>query len=140
MTDHPRMDPAVKAKWLVALGPDGGFTQTTSTLKGTRAVFVPNEEGQPQWVEKEGHCCLGVLCEIAILEGVIKKMPKTPDLLKATNVGSYLPAKVAKWAGLRDVSRQAEHLPEDAAQVILAGINDNSNDFDATSKWIEENL
>lgn len=50
------------------------------------------KQGNGQLLENGKHCCLGVLCELAVKEGVIK------DFIPSS-VG--IPDKVMKWAGLR---------------------------------------
>jgi hypothetical protein len=60
-------------KWLQALR-SGKFKQTTGQL-----------------ADEVGHCCLGVACEVAIKEGVIKKY---------NHQNGMLPEKVRKFFGL----------------------------------------
>ena len=54
MGEVKRMDPEIKAKWLEALR-SGEFKQGQNVLR----------------TAEDGYCCLGVLCELAVREGVI---------------------------------------------------------------------
>lgn len=46
------------------------------------------------------HCCLGVLCELAILEGVIDDIPDVSET--DFRDGLYLPEAVEDWSGMSD--------------------------------------
>jgi hypothetical protein len=77
----------VADKWADALE-SGNFKQTSGALR--------------RGGSDEGFCCLGVLCELAIEDGV--KIPVTYDdelqkYLYNDNFG-YPPAEVVSWAGL----------------------------------------
>lgn len=68
----------------------------------------------------EGYCCLGVLCDVAMKEGVIDKENYVPPTKtsEANFDGSVvsLPHKVQEWAGLRTpsgawgIGKATEHL------------------------------
>lgn len=47
------------------------------------------------------HCCLGVLCQMAVKEDVIKISDESGVFLYELST-SVLPNKVEKWAGVRD--------------------------------------
>lgn len=87
------MNPDVKDMWLKALR-SGEYEQTTGYLR----------EAKPDG--KEGYCCLGVLCELAVKEGVLP----APVMDSASSTYEYAdedgttvdvlpPVSVAKWAG-----------------------------------------
>lgn len=95
------MKPEIKSKWLSALR-SGDYKQVDGQLnKGD-----------------EGFCCLGVLCEIAVQDGVIEKLPPIenadlsfhdPGSVGYRSVGDnnrpyteydILPEEVMVWAGL----------------------------------------
>lgn len=96
------MDNKVKALWLEALR-SGEYDQAKGTLKEDQ------EDGSV------GYCCLGVLCEVAVQEGVIKPaVPWKPidDDDYMGNCGHYkydtemdvLPDAVMEWAGINSKS------------------------------------
>lgn len=97
----------VKEKWLTALR-SGEYTQTKGRLHRTEASRLSSA----------GYCCLGVLCEVAVAEGVI-------DSYVAD--AAYLPAAVRTWAGLRFEPMQT-----------LARMNDNrGRSFEQIADYIE---
>lgn len=143
-----KMDPEVKALWLTALR-SGEYRQTTENLKIDR--------GDGKGV---GYCCLGVLCELAVSQGVelslnfdtsIRETCDNPDhpeckevagnVVKAYDFNgssSYLPDKVQEWAGLK--YRNPSVLCEGYGS-SLAALNDNKLlDFDAIADIVEEQL
>jgi hypothetical protein len=82
------MNQVVKAKWVAALR-SGEYKQTTGQLKKT-----------------EGHCCLGVLCELHLKEHPESKGFHYPDGLEGVvvygNSPGMLADEVRRWAGLDD--------------------------------------
>jgi hypothetical protein len=98
----------VGALWVRALR-SGDYEQTTGRL--TRV----DDDGTMR------HCCLGVLCELAVKHGVVKREDETGfgaiNYRAVGNEGdrgaSYLPLAVQRWAGLsRTNPRSKEPLPE----------------------------
>jgi len=89
-------------------------------------------------------CCLGVLCDIAVEQGVIEK----PDVILNTTIGkevlSYagasgiLPVQVAYWAGLRDTRGYSEILSEKGQYINLAVLNDSGASFHEVANTIEQ--
>lgn len=80
------MDEQVKAKWLVGL-------RSGRYKKGVGALHR---------VETHTYCCLGVLCELAVTEGIITA---SADASYTTRFGftqetAELPPEVVKWAKL----------------------------------------
>lgn len=137
------MNPEVKGKWLTALR-SGDYEQIDGQLnKGN-----------------EGFCCLGVLCEIAVADGVIEKNPPSDDLTlhdagsvgyrsKEDNGKSYteydiLPEEVMVWAGLdsRNPPVQFRWDKEDEpATFIISDLNDDKRlKFTEIADVIEEQL
>lgn len=89
------MNADVKAKWLAALR-SGEYEQAQGYLGRT----VTNENGE----QVMGYCCLGVLCQVAVAEGVILP-PETigderGDMLAYGSDEVDLPVAVQQWAGL----------------------------------------
>lgn len=117
----------VREKWVKALR-SGDYPQTRSTLR-----------------DDIGFCCLGVLCDIAMKEGII---PKTElrryrytdgkTYVMYGNVGemnsSYLPYSVAQWAGLCNNNGAFG-----ANNTSLARLNDEGKTFKEISDVIESN-
>lgn len=98
------MDPKVKKLWLKALK-SGKYKRATGVLKTPR-----------------GHCCLGVLCEVALQQKVIDQYNTQEQ---------YLSRRVAEWANLSE-----------GKQKLLARINDYSHTrgFVKQIEEIEKNL
>lgn len=113
------MNPVAKELWLSALR-SGEFVQGTGSLLN---------DGR--------YCCLGVLSEVALQNGVeVKKGRCWSDHCDCKQVtfddhSSYQPASVASWANLS---------PSSSATNILAGKNDGGATFAEIADWIEENL
>jgi hypothetical protein len=130
------MNPSVKAMWLTALR-SGKYTQGPSKLKAVRAGKVT-------------HCCLGVLCEIATVVGLVTENQRIlPDgcrcgrcndatskdygYIGAQEIDSdpdygYPPATVREWAGITNEETR-----------FLARMNDNGTPFSAIADEIEGN-
>lgn len=117
------MKPDVKEKWLAALR-SGKYRQGTGYLK-----YQVND-GTIR------HCCLGVLCEIAIQEhAILEKFSNEPTDLHFFPIGAanaVLPWSVARWAGLTECN------PAVPNHETLASLNDDSDDFDLVIETIEE--
>lgn len=131
------MNPEIKERWVAALR-SGEYAQTMGFLH-----------------DKEGFCCLGVLCEIAVADGVIEKWEPNPntfttairpdeklimfygrrgsdDLDEASQTS--LPTLVIEWAGLSssnpevfspEVLEYEDFRAEDYGQTDLASLNDD---------------
>jgi hypothetical protein len=118
----------IKAQWLTALR-SGEYKQGKGFLK---SIIESNE---PRY------CCLGVLCELAEKAGVTTQDP----LFKGDNTWSFdgnvsfLPAKVAAWAGI-DYQGKKYETREDGARYVfvdLAELNDYRLDFAEIANVIE---
>lgn len=124
---YEKMVPSVKRKWLRALR-SGQYRKTTKMLcrKPTK--------NQPDY----GFCCLGVLVDLAVLDGFAVEWEDSEGLgdprgmiarTAHTWAGGSLPDPVYAWAGL----------DEDVAG-LLAGQNDHGKSHLQIADWIEENL
>lgn len=128
------MNTEIKAKWLATLR-DPEAKQTRGALNRVRA----DDEDPERW--PEGQCCLGVLCEIAVAEGVIPpgKVDRTGkvqyedpyiagdgELIPGTEAG-VLPLLVRDWAALPE-SNPCVPLEGDRLK-SLASINDGGATF-----------
>ena len=118
----------IKAIWVAALRSDR-FNQGKGCLKEWDGASKPENQSFR-------HCCLGVLCELAVEAGVIE--PSEFDPRAGThsfnhNV-SILPEAVWIWAELPDGN------PTVSNARSLAGINDGPNDFVIIADIIEREL
>lgn len=135
------MNPDVKEKWLNLL-------RSEEYEQGNGQLGYDPPDGTPA-----RRCCLGVLCEVAVREGVIEKTVIRGDVIYGVNLATgssddtagsvpsenwesakfYLPKAVREWAGLDHYSPTIPR-PDDvdeglatdhtAAQVNLATLND----------------
>ena len=127
------MNEDVKALWLTALR-SGEYQQTTGTLQNS-----------------EGFCCLGVLCDLAVKQGVEVSVTKA-EYTSAYIYGgcmSTLPRSVREWAGmddsgsLVDVIEVAEYEHDEEVDVeyaySLIDLNDGAGyNFSQIADVIEE--
>lgn len=154
-----KINPEVKAKWLDALR-SGQYTQTTGVLH--QAIAMPDRP--------VGFCCLGVLCEVAIQEGVnltpkddgtgrvMYQSPAPSSSAQSTFSNlSTLPTVVGQWAGFHDQDGGIGVLPTEARASVpridpatgetyeaeattLAEFNDSGYDFNQIADLIEKHL
>ena len=119
--------------------------------QGQSALRLRNGEGMA-----DTYCCLGVMCEIAVEEGVITREP-------ARNVGGgywygnsnqgsdiYLPDDVVIWAGIvSDIEKESsmdEYFYEqrgaygEAKHMALAVMNDDGKPFPEIADWLAANV
>lgn len=116
--------------------------------KALRSGKYPQDRGYLR--TKQGYCCLGVLCDLAVIEGVIPQPQDTdPDdnemgwyYYGTSALDDVLPQEVAEWAGLKNPG-----YPEDNPLVTvndsvtsLAELNDDGYTFARIADIIEENL
>lgn len=119
------MKEQVKKKWVKALR-SGKFSQTQGTLK-----------------DESGYCCLGVLCELAVQEGVIKagRADATGYYTYGRNSQDLLPPTVQRWAGIKSENPDVKFIDDgESINVSLSAVNDNGVEFDKIADLIEENL
>lgn len=137
------MNQDIKQRWVSALR-SGEFEQGTDNLR-----------------KGDKFCCLGVLCELAVQDGVINP----PELSwESTEIYGYgkseeqeyantgeLPEVVAKWAGLVDEDILDEFSDEpiadldpyisfDGSSKTLSELNDSGKTFIELAELIEEKL
>ena len=76
------------------------------------------------------HCCMGVLCEVAIENGVeIDTCESVPGF---DDERAYLPFRVQAWAGIRNRYGQSTE-----GDVNLVAMNDCGHGFDEIASTIE---
>lgn len=126
---NQKMKPSVKKKWLSALR-SGKYKQTQKTLK-----------------DSNGHCCLGVLCDIHRL--TTKKKGNTwkkrvNGQLEYHGFSDVLPPIVSKWAGLKDSIGEPAKNPTLRNSLgyltSLVGLNDDGVSFKEIARYIEKSL
>lgn len=146
VTEPVKMDPGVKALWLEALR-SGKYEQGNSVLRTADGKY----------------CCLGVLCDIAAMNGVIPLPTKTERAVDAgggeiaafyfgNDTGldrwgydndpdesrqlAYLPKSVVAWAG---VPRYGDRYWAEGAEhpESLAALNDAGKSFTEIADIIE---
>lgn len=132
------MNPEIKRRWVEALR-SGQYQQGLGAL---------NKNGK--------FCCLGVLCELAVADGVIERSAHPASNLSYgyDELGSDLdpldPEQRCEYAYLPDAVREWADLPSNNPQVnvptkyvnlrTLAGLNDGGFSFDYIADRIEESL
>lgn len=136
------MDATVKRKWVEALR-SGRFQQGVGYLRKNDVVYdVHDPFGVPP-TPVSRYCCLGVLCELAVEEGIIPDASVTSSQYRDTRYHygaehdrrwSNLPYAVAAWA---DTSNTDPVIPGHGR---LSTLNDNGSDFEYIANLIESYL
>src|SRR5687767_2980139 len=110
----------IMEKWVAALR-SGEFKQTRGTLE-----------------DSKGNCCLGILCNLALVEGVCDYYPEN-SIRVARFDGScdILPFSVMKWAGMK--SEDGCFGNKETGVAYLTEINDDGASFDKIADIIEKN-
>lgn len=116
------MNKEIKKLWVDALLSDD-YTQGTATLRGINPLG------------KEVHCCLGVLCDLALKHGSEKAKDSANHALIMRD--PYLPKDVMKWAELTSTDPLVLY---DKNMKCLSQINDKHVDFKTIASLIEERL
>lgn len=145
------MNPEIKERWLTALR-SGKYKQTDGYLNIQRN----NPEAVPEGnLRGNGYCCLGVLCELAVADGVIKKRHSPEgDFFEYGNPEandwdySVLPLSVKDWAGLTDTNPYINDtfIDEDSDSdypdnwIPISEPNDNGSNFEEIAQMIERDL
>lgn len=127
----------IKTRWTAALR-SGDYLQGHGYLQNR----VP---GGPR-----RFCCLGVLCDLAVADGVeVSVYVPTTGAVMYGGTDTLLPQTVEEWAGLTDDQhRYGEaggdvkiQLDADEDDVdTLASWNDGGASFDQIADWIDANL
>lgn len=128
------MNQDIKARWVTAL-------RDPESVQGQ--AFLGTPEGK--------RCCLGVLCDLAVQDGVIAPptitTQATNEVLQYDGVTQDLPPSVRSWADLvdndydnGDIYGPASQY-RSAAEKKLINLNDNDNaDFAAIAEHIDREL
>jgi hypothetical protein len=142
----PPMKRKIKKLWLEALR-SGEFQQNTGKLTNA---------------DRTKHCCLGVLCELGVREGIIPEPHKESDSFGVKN-WAYgenlyatsrtrgevftLPLEIREWADLEDMNPFV-YAPAavvnkggaEPANIVLSTLNDSGYVFSEIADIIEEFL
>ena len=140
----PTMNSELKNEWITALR-SGNYTQAVGSLKTV-------EQG------KVSHCCLGVLCEIALAKNIIESSVRGVDTHYYGDEFEFavLPHVVRDWAGIDQVNPIIILTPElkekiaersstirnmnDIPIFSLAEFNDAGFTFNEIADLIDEHL
>jgi hypothetical protein len=130
-----RLRPEIKERWLAALR-SGEYKQARGRLGQFRKA-----------TSETSHCCLGVLCELAVQDRVIDRVLISGDInhdafMYHATLGD-LPWKVVEWAFSDDPSPTASdpRVPFGNGFMRLSGLNDMERlSFNQIADIIEENL
>lgn len=112
-----------------------------------------NEEIKTRWIEalrsgeyEQGHgnlkndgkfCCLGVLCELAVQDGVIERKDYEGEPSIYAEMDAVLPTRVRRWAGLFDSNPDVLW---DGRIDTIAHVNDCEVSFETIATIIETQL
>lgn len=113
-----RMRADVKAQWVAALR-SGEYQQGGGNLYNT---------------SDNTHCCLGVLCELAVQAGIIQPKAVTDSGSYFAGDSSILPSAVQDWAALDSPD------PDDCQGRTLSDMNDSDVSFIEIAGVIERDL
>lgn len=125
---NDKMKPEVKAKWVTALR-SKEYTQGQKVLHN---------------VDEGTYCCLGVLCELAVKDGldVTVNDSLAEDYDNIDTVVTYydesnvvLPLSVLEWAGMKS---DVGVFTDKGGTHMLTALNDDGKDFDYIANVIEE--
>ena len=128
------MNSDIKTKWLEALR-SGDYRQGQNVLH------------QQFGGDKPQYCCLGVLCDIAVKDGVIS----APEIVQGDQDGYHvyeyagaeevLPKAVREWAGISESNPTFQDPDEDyTVKTSVADLNDGGKTFTQLADLIEEHL
>jgi hypothetical protein len=128
------MNPAVKTLWLEALR-SGRYTQ------GRGCLTRRHEDG------REEHCCLGVLCQLAVNAEVVAETGTDTDSERGVTVRyglgdrMLLPTSVMHWAALpHDPTVSINGIDHLLASLNDTGLHGQPCDFSAIADLIEKHL
>lgn len=129
------MNPEIKARWLAALR-SGEYKQGPGVLRNR---------------DEDTYCCLGVLCELAVQEGVVRSVVEVgncwiadrEDRVRITGYDgatTVLPVTVSEWAGLDRSGVDSGNPWVLGRQKQLAQLNDEGYAFTELADVIEREL
>lgn len=95
-----------------------------------QGIYVLNNEGN--------FCCLGVLCEVAIKNGVKMSVQQTDEGIAYDGSTAFLPESVAIWAGIN--TPNGGWMDGHGNWNSLVQLNDSNESFDLIADIIDENV
>lgn len=115
------MNQEVKILWVNALR-SGNYKQTKKAL-----------------ADSNGYCCLGVLCDLAIQNGLSIDVKENYNLgtIQYDGNENYLPESVQQWAELLE---NPEAIDNSGNEEYLSILNDYHLDFEEIADLVEKNL
>ncbi len=125
------MNRDIAQRWVEALR-SGDYTQ------GKRALAVKEYDS-----EDYSHCCLGVLCELAVADGVEVTVVESNRTKSYDGAEAALPVAVRRWAGVtgrNPVVPRPHSVSSVYDHTTLASINDVGLTFDQIADVIEQNM
>lgn len=129
MTTTTRMDPVIKERWATALE-SGEYKQGTGGLRDA---------------DSDTYCCLGVLCELAVEDGIIERrlrkgFRQSPEWVYGyPGESAFLPPEVTKWAGLDQPGGRFSGNSPTVNGTELVELNDNQyRDFPYIAQQIRQ--
>ena len=124
-----KMIPRVKALWLAALR-SGNYNQARGRMRVSKRS-APSTRLDAQVTTGTAHCCLGVLTEVAVEEGIL-------DRFKTASGSNSMPCMIVrKWSGLD--KKTADDLASKNDQSRPEGAWPRNN-FATIAEWIEKEL
>lgn len=149
--ENQKLDPEIKDLWLKALR-SGSFAQGTNYLE-----------------KNDSYCCLGVLCSIAVDQGIVERAyPSSPFreisfyAEDGPDCSQVLPSEVMEWSNLEDEAGQfviseedlyasgisysqrsdivSDSFTDGTVTVTLASLNDGGVSFEKIADLIEKYL
>lgn len=121
------MNEVIRAEWVKRL-------RSGQYKKGKLRLRTPVDTMHVQGMAEPNYCCLGVLCEIAVEQGIITYDGHTYNSSDSSN-NSLLPSVVVNWAGLKSESPFVV-TPENES-IALVSLNDNGRSFSEIADYIE---
>lgn len=128
------MNPEKKTRWVERL--------RSGTRKQGTGVLHRRLAGE------DFYCCLGVLCELAIEDGIDLRVSPEPTgdenprgalVISYDGYEDFLPPKVVEWAGLRGGNPLTTQRMEDT-RLTLSYLNDNGKSFREIADIIERDF
>jgi hypothetical protein len=115
------MNPEIKKRWVEALR-SGKYKQ-----------------GKHSLARGENFCCLGVLCELATKEGVVKRERLGNGFIYYNSCHSHLPWPVCTWGELQEVNPSIPASSQ-TTKTTLSELNDTGSTFSEIADLIEKYL
>lgn len=93
------------------------------------------EQGEGALSRDGEYCCLGVLCEVAVDNGLALDVEHTGDEIHYDGNGAFLPDRVVQWAGMNN---KFGIFGVGFKRIDLTDMNDNGQSFEKIADVIEK--